>query len=104
MCIRDRHGYVISSPDLPAQAAHQLSEQLRDELAGLRLICNAVPTSIKAQFKRADKSGASFALVLGEDEHAAGTVTVKSLRGDRGDEQQTLDRQQLVAFLTDRID
>jgi len=101
------HGYVISSPDVPAQAAHQLSEQLRDEMGGLRLVCNAVPSSIKAQFKRADKSGALFALILGTDEHAAGTVTVKPLRsdgGERGNEQQTLDRQQLLAFLTERID
>jgi len=98
------HGYIIASPDVPLSAAHQLSEQLRDETAGLRLICNAVPSSIKAQFKRADKSGARFALILGSDEHAAGTVTVKPLRGDRGEDQQTLSRQQLSAFLADRID
>ena len=98
------HGYIISSPEVPPQAAHQLSEQLRDELDGLRLVCNAVPSSIKAQFKRADKSGALFALVLGADEHAAGSITIKPLRGDRGDKQQTLSRQQLVAFLAERID
>ena len=57
-----------------------LAEQLRDALPGLRLLVNAGGGSFKAQLKRADRSGAQFALVLGDAEVESGTVQVKPLR------------------------
>jgi histidyl-tRNA synthetase len=56
-------------------------ERLRDALPWLRLDTLCGGGSLKSQFRRADRSGAEVALVMGEDEHAAGTVTVKPLRG-----------------------
>jgi histidyl-tRNA synthetase len=50
--------------------------------AGVAVLMNAGGGSMKAQFKRADASGAAFALVFGADELAAGTVAIKPLRGD----------------------
>lgn len=54
--------------------------------AGLRVLMHAAgkegPGSLKSQFKRADASGAAFALIFGADELAAGQVAVKPLRGD----------------------
>ncbi|MGQ3058313.1 MAG: histidine--tRNA ligase [Nevskia sp.] len=62
--------------------ALQLAEALRDHCPGLRLVLNAGGGGLKSQLKRADQSGARYALVIGDDEAAAGTVQVKSLRGE----------------------
>lgn len=73
----------------PAElAALTLAERLRDAMPGLRLVVNAGAGSFKSQFKKADKSGARFALILGEDELAARVVGCKPLRDDS--EQQTI--------------
>ena len=56
----------------------RVAENLRD--AGHAVIVNAGGGSFKAQMKRADASGARFALIIGDNEVAAGTVTVKPLR------------------------
>src|SRR5690606_41489926 len=69
-------------------AALSLAERLRDALPGLRLLVNSVGGSFKSQFKKADKSGARFALILGEDELAGRGVGCKPLRDDR--EQQSI--------------
>ena len=53
--------------------------------------------SMKAQMKAADRSGAAFVLIVGEDEVAAGTVTVRDLRGRTG--QQLIDRDDVVDHL-----
>jgi histidyl-tRNA synthetase len=70
-------------PDMAAiPAASLLAETLRD--AGLSVVLNpngaAGPASMKSQFKKADASGARFALVFGADERAQGLVAVKPLR------------------------
>lgn len=73
--------YLIVPADADLAAAHELAEGLRDELPALAVRVHAGGGSFKSQFKRADRSGARLALVLGEDERAAGTITVKDLRG-----------------------
>jgi histidyl-tRNA synthetase len=70
---------AVLQPELQAQAL-RAAEQLRD--AGLRVECNAGGGSLKSQMKRADRSGARFAVLFGEDENRRGEVTVKDLRGD----------------------
>lgn len=72
--------YLVCGVD-PAHAL-KLGETLRAELPELRVQVDTAGGSFKAQFKRADRSGARFALVLGESEATAGTVRVKDLRGD----------------------
>ncbi|HOW49392.1 MAG TPA: ATP phosphoribosyltransferase regulatory subunit, partial [Rubrivivax sp.] len=82
--------YVVlgSAAALPAAAA--AAETLR--AAGLAVLLHAGgkdgPGSFKAQFKRADASGARFALILGADELAGGEVSVKPLRGAGGEQQR----------------
>jgi len=61
-----------------------LAERWRDAMPGLRLQSNLGGGGIKAQLKRADRSGAVVALILGDDEVARGIVTVKPLRADVG--------------------
>jgi histidyl-tRNA synthetase len=69
----------------PAElAALSLAESLRDVLPGLRLLVNAGAGSFKSQLKKADKSTASFALLLGDNELARQVVGVKPLRDDAG--------------------
>jgi histidyl-tRNA synthetase len=72
---------VVASDDLGVEA-QALSERLRDALPGLRLLLHCGGGSLKSQFKRADRSGAGYALVVGGDEWARGEVGVKPLRGD----------------------
>ena len=77
-----------------------LAEQLRD--AGLRVELHCGGGSLKSQLKRADRSGARYVLILGENELAAGQVSVKNLRAD--EPQQSVAVAQAAAFLRARIE
>ncbi|HEY8567559.1 histidine--tRNA ligase [Microbulbifer sp.] len=79
--------YLVAVGDVQS-AALAAAEQLRTELPWLRLQTHCGGGSFKSQMKKADKSNAEYALIIGEDEAAAGQVTVKSLRADA--EQQTV--------------
>jgi len=59
-----------------------LAESLRQQLPALRLTLNAGGGGLKSQLKRADNTGARYALILGDDEAAKSVVQVKSLRGE----------------------
>jgi histidyl-tRNA synthetase len=69
-----------------------LAERLRDSWPGLRLQFNLGGGNFKTQFKRADKSGARYALILGEDEAARGIVAIKNLREEQPQEECPIDR------------
>ncbi|MFO7621752.1 MAG: His/Gly/Thr/Pro-type tRNA ligase C-terminal domain-containing protein [Bacteroidales bacterium] len=66
------------------RAALVHAEALRDALPGRRVEINLGGGNFKAQFRRADRSGARVALVLGDDELARDVVQVKSLREGGG--------------------
>ena len=74
--------YVVLAGEAVRQRGMLLGEQLRDALPGLSLITHCGGGGLKAQFKRADRSGALYALVLGVDELARGVVGLKPLRGE----------------------
>ncbi|MGH8529000.1 MAG: histidine--tRNA ligase [Nevskiales bacterium] len=74
--------YFVLAGAEPERAGLKLAEELRDALPGLRLLINAGSGGFKAQLKRADKSGAEYALVLGDEELAKRCVQIKSLRVD----------------------
>ncbi len=95
------HAYLVAVGEAAEDAALVLAERLRSELPGLRLLANGGGGNFKSQLKRADKSGAAHALILGDAELAAGCVGVKSLREDG--EQVTIARGQLAAHLSARI-
>ncbi|MFN9529777.1 MAG: histidine--tRNA ligase [Pseudomonadaceae bacterium] len=80
--------YVCAFGEAAELAALALVERLRDELPGLRLLLNSGGGSFKSQFKKADKSGARYALILGDDELAGRVVGCKPLRDDS--EQQSV--------------
>ena len=85
---------VVQAPELRRDAV-VLLRKLRD--AGFRADADLRGKSMKSQFRRADKSGARWALVLGEQEKAAGEVRVKDLRGDF--EGNVADGDELIAKL-----
>lgn len=72
--------YLCAWGDAAVRTAARQAEQLRSALPGLRLTLNAAGGKLPAQLKRADRSGAAWALILGDDEAARGVVQVKSLR------------------------
>ncbi|MCH8544208.1 MAG: histidine--tRNA ligase [Alcanivorax sp.] len=80
----DAELYIVSSD---APAALRLAESLRDTLPGRRVRCHCGGGSFKSQMKKADQSGALYALILGESELAEGLVMVKPLRQD-GEQRQ----------------
>jgi histidyl-tRNA synthetase len=83
--------------EIAASAALQLAEQVRDEIPYLRIQYHCGGGSFKSQFKKADRSGAEVAIILGGNEMQTGEVTVKYLRDDR--EQETLSREDLFERL-----
>jgi len=92
------HVYLVMAGSGTVRAGFMLAERLRRAVPGLRIQSNLGGGSFKAQFKRADRSGADLALVLGEDELASGTATVKSLR-DEGAAQERVSLDALADWL-----
>ena len=83
------HAYLVVAAD--AGAGLEQAEALRDAVPGLRLQVHVSGGGFKSQLKRADRSGAQVALILGEEEQAQGVLTVKDLRGEAGQQQLALD-------------
>jgi histidyl-tRNA synthetase len=76
--------YVIVSGLRAGAEAVRLVESLRSERPRLRVELNLGGGNFKAQFRRADKSGAPLAIIIGDDELARGVVAMKPLRQDSG--------------------
>ena len=70
--------YVVHVGDAATRLAHRVAEALRD--TGHAIVVNAGGGSFKAQMKRADASGARYALIVGDDEAANESVAIKPLR------------------------
>ena len=77
------------------------ADELRNAVSVLRVQANCGGGSFKSQFKRADRSGAELALVIGDEEAARGEVTLKPLRAEG--EQQTVTRQDIVPHLRELL-
>lgn len=82
--------YVLPMDDNATTAAITLAEQLRGELPELRLQLHCGGGSFKSRIKKADKSAASMAILIGEDEIAEQSATVKFLRDDREQQRVSL--------------
>jgi histidyl-tRNA synthetase len=97
--------YVVHQGDAAREHAFIIAERLRDTGLDVILHCSAdgQTASFKSQMKRADASGAAFAVVLGEDEIANGTVGVKPLRDTNANggksEQHNVPAEDLTEFL-----
>ena len=93
--------YLVMVGEATQAAGIKLAEGLRDQLPALYLICHCGGGSFKSQFKKADRSGARYALILGEEELSRGVIGVKPLR-DGGD-QQEVELARLAEYLQARL-
>ncbi len=89
--------YLLLQGESSSRKGLLLAERLRDEHPGLSVLSNCGGGSFKSQMKKADKSGAAIALILGENEMAENTVTVKFLREQK--QQQTINQNDISEFL-----
>lgn len=89
--------YIVYQGEPARKEAIQLAERLRDQLPEEGIVLHCGNGSLKSQFKKADKVGAKFALILGEAEIEENKVSIKFLR-DR-QEQQQVPNNQIDAFL-----
>ena len=74
--------YVVHQGEAAARRAALVAESLRD--VGLDVVLHCGSTGFKSQMKRADASGAEFAVILGDEELASGEASVKALRATEG--------------------
>ncbi|BCX89483.1 histidyl-tRNA synthetase [Methylomarinovum tepidoasis] len=95
------HFYLVRVGAAAERASTVLAETLRRRFPGLRLIVHCGGGSFKSQFKKADKSGARYALIVGDEEAAAGKVALKPLR-ETG-EQRILTQTELIEFIENRL-
>ncbi len=86
------HVYLIIAGEPALTRGFRLAEQLRDALPDLRLLMHCGGGSFKSQFKKADRSGADIALILGEDELEKQCVGLKHLRREAGQVEINWDR------------
>ena len=88
--------YIVAVGNTQKEA-FLLAEQVREDIPGIRVQLHFGGGSFRSQMKKADKSGALIALIIGEDEVANSEVGVKYLRDDR--EQVTVKQDQLNVIL-----
>lgn len=89
--------YVVIAGEAVIQEGLLMTEQLRNVLPEWVIEADLSGSSLKSQFKRADKSGAKWALVIGEEEIKTNTVTLKHLRETVP--QKSLTRDTLIPYL-----
>ncbi|MEO8467149.1 MAG: histidine--tRNA ligase [Gammaproteobacteria bacterium] len=92
--------HLVTAGEAERRYGFKLAEQLRDRVPGLKLWIGGPGSGFKAQLRRADRSGARFALIVGESELNAGKVSVKPLREDKP--QQLLSVEECAALLAER--
>jgi histidyl-tRNA synthetase len=93
--------YMVAVGDGALEKAMAVAEELRDGIDGIRVEVNLGGGSFKSQLKRADKSGAEYALVLGEQELAEQRIGLKPLRST--EDQSSAAFTELVATLAQRL-
>ena len=91
--------YLVHQGEAAARLAPRVAEGLRDQ--GIDVLFHCGSGNFKAQMKKADVSGASFAVIIGDDEANAGEVTLKNLRANG--EQQNIQKRVSVDQVADEI-
>lgn len=95
----DTDVFILTQEAQPLIKTQHLAQQIREK-TGLRVEIHLSSTSLKSQFKKADKSGALYAFVLGVDELQNRQVSVKLLRTDYQDEKQIcIQEEEVISWL-----
>lgn len=95
------HAYLITDSEESFVMGLKLANYLRNKVPHLRLMLHTGGGSLKSQFKKADKSGAQYAIIIGEHERNTRSVSLKSLREDIP--QQSLYQDELAEYLKLKI-
>jgi len=93
--------YMIRVGEEAEKEGLRLAEKMRNEIDGIKLQVNCGSGSFKSQFKKADKSGAEYALIIGDDEVSRGEVSLKPLRS--GQEQENMAQNDVIQLLIQSI-
>ncbi len=93
--------YIAALGEGTQARAFAVAELLRNDIEGIRIDMNLGGGSFKSQMKRADKSGATVALILGEQELKEGRIGLKPLRSE--DEQESIALDELASVLKQQI-
>ena len=93
--------YMILAGEGTEKAGMRLAELIRSEVEGVKLQVNCGGGSFKSQFKKADKSGAEYAIIMGEDEVSRGEVSLKPLLAK--EEQSNFTQDELISMLKNRF-
>ena len=83
--------YLVLAGAAAEAAGLHLAERLRDAAPGLKVETNCGGGSFKSQLKRADRSGARYAVIVGDEEVARGVAAVKALRSEEGQREVAFD-------------
>jgi histidyl-tRNA synthetase len=94
--------YIVAVGEAALGRCLGLAEQIRDHIEGVKVELNLDGGSFKSQLKRADKSGAEYALIMGEDEVASECIGMKPLRSK--DDQISIALDDLVVTLASKLD
>ena len=97
----DADVYIVAVGDAALRQAFTIAEELRDKIDGIRVDLNLGGGSFKSQLKRADKSNAAYALILGDQEIAESKIGLKPLRST--EDQISVAMHELAATLTARL-
>lgn len=92
--------YMVLVGEAAEKAGLLIAERLRDEFSQINIELNLSGGSFKSQFKRADKSGAHWALIIGEEEAANNQMSLKNLREEMPQQQFTIET--LIGYLQDK--
>jgi histidyl-tRNA synthetase len=90
--------YLVNVGEQAGQAAFSIAEQLRN--ANIRVVLHAGGGSFKSQMKKADRSQAKFALILGDDEVVNNVVNLKAMQAETKSEQLQCTLQEAIVHLT----
>jgi histidyl-tRNA synthetase len=93
--------YILTDSDVTFAKGINVASRLRDEFPRLCIMQHCGGGTLKNQFKKADKSGARYAIVIGEQEYASETVAIKFLRENKP--QETVSWNDIVEFFSSRM-
>ena len=93
--------FIMATNSQAAITAHIIADSIRTAYPAITVINNTAGGSFKSQFKKADKSGARLALILGDDEVANQQISVKDLR--TASEQVTIEQQSINQFINNYL-
>ena len=100
-CENNLNVYLILAGESALSKGMPLAEKWRNEIPEIKLQVNCGGGSIKSQMKKADKSGAELAFILGDDEIEKNVIAIKYLREKK--EQEVIDLDKITSYLQNNV-